>query len=137
MSRAATAVVAWATFFVASAGIPVSASEPGPAEAENVERVGHLDIEGGGMVDVHDGVAYIGHMKPPFATSILDVSDPANPRIVSRIDAKPHTHFHKARACGGVMISNRELWSGSVAGYVFNSIFRRSLEIGCWCSTKT
>jgi hypothetical protein len=130
MSRAAVAVVACAMFLAASVGASASASEPGSAEAENVELVGHLDIEGGGMVDVRDGVAYVGHMKPPFATSILDVSDPANPRVLSRIEAKPHTHSHKARACGGVMISNRELYAGSVVGYIFNSLFRRSLEIG-------
>lgn len=70
------------------------ASGPEPSEAKNVEFVGHLDIEGGGMVDVHDGVAYIGHMKPPFATSIVDVSDPASPKILSRIKAAPKTHSH-------------------------------------------
>jgi hypothetical protein len=130
MSRAALRTIVCTTVFLTGPGVPIAASEPGPAEAENVERIGHLDIEGGGMVDVHGGVAYVGHMKPPFATSILDVSDPANPKILSRIEAKPHTHSHKARACGGFMLSNRELYAGSIAGYLFNSLFRRDLEIG-------
>ena len=49
----------------------------GAAQARNVALVGHLDIEGGGMVDVQGDLAVIGHMQPPHATSILDVSRPA------------------------------------------------------------
>jgi hypothetical protein len=130
MRRVTVEAVLCAALLVFSPWISASASESGPAEAKNVELVGHLDIEGGGMVDVHEGIAYIGHMEPPFATSILDVSDPADPKILSRIEAKPHTHSHKARACGGVMLSNRELYAGSVPGYIFNSLFRKDLEIG-------
>ncbi len=130
MRRAAVEAILGATFLILTAGVSASATGPGPATAENVELVGHLDIEGGGMVDVHEGIAYIGHMNPPFATSILDVSDPTNPKILSRIEAKPHTHSHKARACGGLMLSNRELYAGSVPGYIFNSLFRKGLEIG-------
>jgi hypothetical protein len=130
MRRAAVEAILCVTFLFFSPGVSASASESVPAAAENVKLVGHLDIEGGGMVDVHEGIAYIGHVKPPLATTILDVSDPANPKILSRIEAKPHTHSHKARACGGVMLSNRELYAGSVPGYIFNSLFRRSLEIG-------
>jgi len=107
------------------------AEAAGPAEAENVELVGHLDIEGGGMVDVYDGVAYIGHMDPPFATSIIDVSDPAAPGILSRIKVKPHTHSHKARVCGDTMIVNREQHANSIPGYIFNTLFRKGrTEIG-------
>ena len=107
------------------------AEAAGPAEAENVELVGHLDIEGGGMVDVHDGVAYLGHMDPPFATSIIDVSDPAAPRILSRIKTKRHTHSHKARVCGDTMIVNREQHANSIPGYIFNTLFRKgSAELG-------
>ncbi len=106
------------------------AEGPGPAEAENVELVGHLDIEGGGMVDVHNGIAYIGHMEPPFATSILDVSEPAHPKIVSRIRALPGTHSHKARACGNTLIINYEQYAESKAGYIFNTLFRKPKELG-------
>jgi hypothetical protein len=72
----------------------------GPAEAKNVELVGHLDIAGGGMVDLHHGIAYIGHMEPPFATSILDVSNPARPRMLARINARTGTHSHKPERAG-------------------------------------
>ncbi len=46
------------------------------AAVKGITPVGHLDIEGGGMVDVQGKLAVIGHMEPPFATSIVDVSDP-------------------------------------------------------------
>ena len=53
--------------------------------ARNIRRLGHLDIPGGGQVVVQDGYAFIGHMKPPMGTSIIDVRDPANPaRLESR-----------------------------------------------------
>lgn len=100
------------------------------AESKSVELVGHLDIEGGGMVDVHDGVAYIGHMKPPFATSIVDVSNPAEPKILSRIKTRPKTHSHKARVCDNIMISNCEQYADSISGYLFNSQFSKDIEVG-------
>ena len=34
---------------------------------KGITSVGHLDIEGGGMVDVRGPLAVIGHMEPPFA----------------------------------------------------------------------
>jgi len=109
---------------------PASSQASGPAEAKDVELVGHLDIEGGGMVDVHNGIAYIGHMEPPFATSILNVSDPASPKILSRIKALPRTHSHKARACGNTLIINYEQYSESMAGYVFDTLFRKPEKLG-------
>ena len=42
------------------------------AVKKGITSVGHLDIEGGGMVDVQGTLAVIGHMEPPFATSIID-----------------------------------------------------------------
>ena len=51
--------------------------------ARNVRRIGHLDLPGGGQVVVDGDYAYVGHMKPPHGTSILDVSDPARPRVVA------------------------------------------------------
>ena len=47
--------------------------------ARNVRRIGSLDIPGGGQVVVQDGYAFVGHMKPPHGTTIIDVSDPAAP----------------------------------------------------------
>jgi len=51
--------------------------------AENVVRISHLDLPGVGQVDVAGNYAYIGHMDPPHGTTILDISDLKNPKIVS------------------------------------------------------
>ena len=61
---------------------------------KGITPVGHLDIEGGGMVDVRGTLGVIGHMEPPLATSIIDVSDSAHPRVLSRIKTRPGTHSH-------------------------------------------
>jgi len=79
-----------------------------PLSGRNVVLVGHLDIEGGGMVDVKGGIAAVGHMGPPYATTLLDVSDPSLPRILSRIKTRPGTHSHKARICAGTLAVNVE-----------------------------
>ena len=89
-----------------------SVGAAGAIAVRNVSLVGHLDIDGGGMVDVQGHLAAIGHMEPPHATSILDVSDPSRPRLLARIPTKPGTHSHKARLCGTVLIANRERYGG-------------------------
>jgi hypothetical protein len=77
--------------------------------ARNVRRIGHLDIPGGGQVVVKDGYAYVGHMSPPDGTSIIDVRDPANPRVVAQIAPTDHySHTHKVRVAGDLMITNVE-----------------------------
>ena len=75
----------------------------------NIRQLGHLDIAGGGQVVVQGGYAFVGHMKPPMGTSIIDVSDPGNPQVVSHI-APPDewSHTHKVRVCGDIMITNVE-----------------------------
>lgn len=79
------------------------------ATTHNVRRIGHLDLPGGGQVVVQGDYAYVGHMKPPHGTSIIDVSDPRNPRVVTTImlpDDQSHTH--KVRVVGDVMVVNVE-----------------------------
>jgi hypothetical protein len=78
------------------------------ALSNNTQSLSHLDIEGGGQVVVSDGYAYIGHMKPPHGTSIIDVSDPRKPQVVARLDSSPWSHTHKVRVCGDIMITNVE-----------------------------
>ncbi len=75
----------------------------------NLERLGQLDIPGGGQVVVQDGYAYIGHMKPPHGTSIVDVRDPRKPRLVSSLALEDqHSHTHKVRVVGDLMYVNVE-----------------------------
>ena len=77
--------------------------------ARNIKRIGHLDLPGGGQVVVDGGFAYVGHMKPPHGTSIIDVSDPRAPRVVSTIDlADDFSHTHKVRVVGDLMYTNVE-----------------------------
>lgn len=76
--------------------------------AKNVKRVGHLDLSGAGQIEVQDGFAYVGHMDRPNGTSILDVSDPKNPKVVSTIDPPDYSHTHKVRTAGDRLYTNVE-----------------------------
>jgi hypothetical protein len=79
--------------------------------AHNVKRLSRLELPGAGQVYVDGKYAYIGHIpnKQQLGTSILDVSDPKNPRIVSQITLDdPESHSHKARVIGDIMIVNSE-----------------------------
>ncbi|MDH3218201.1 MAG: RNA polymerase subunit sigma-70 [Gammaproteobacteria bacterium] len=76
--------------------------------SRNTQSLSRLDIEGGGQVVVSDGFAYVGHMKPPYGTSIIDVSDPRKPRVCARLEVSPWSHSHKVRVCGDIMVTNVE-----------------------------
>lgn len=77
--------------------------------SRNIRRLGGLDIAGGGQVVVQDGFAYLGHMKPPMGTSIVDVHDPANPVVVAHVPPPDdYSHTHKVRVVGDIMITNVE-----------------------------
>ena len=76
--------------------------------AHNVNRIGHIDIAGGGQILVQGDLAFIGHMDPPHGTSILDVSDPSNPRVLSTLTMPANNHSHKVRVSGDIMIINNE-----------------------------
>lgn len=77
--------------------------------AKGMRRLGHLDLPGGGQVYVEGNYAFVGHMKPPHGTSIIDISNPKKPKVVCTIpveDARSHTH--KVRVVGDIMITNVE-----------------------------
>lgn len=77
--------------------------------AGNIKRIGHITIPGGGQVVVQGDFAYVGHMQPPHGTTILDISDPANPTIVSQSTLPdPYSHTHKVRVVGDLMFTNYE-----------------------------
>ena len=86
--------------------------------ARNVTRLSHLDLPGAGQIYVDGKYAYVGHItnKEGLATSILDVSDPKKPRLISQLPVgDPDSHSHKARVAGDIMIINMEQ-NGSVIG---------------------
>jgi hypothetical protein len=79
--------------------------------ARNVTRLSHLDLPGAGQIYVGGDYAYVGHIpnKQQLGTSILDVRDPKQPRVLSQIFLDdPESHSHKARVIGDVMIVNHE-----------------------------
>jgi hypothetical protein len=79
------------------------------AVSEKMRLVGQLDIPGGGQIVVEGSYAYIGHMKPPYGTTILDISDPSDPMILSQIMLEGEaSHTHKVRVAGDIMITNVE-----------------------------
>ena len=81
------------------------------ALAHKVRRLGHLDIAGAGQVTVAGHHAYLGHIpnKDRLGTTIIDVADPCNPRVVATITLDdPDSHSHKVRVVGDVMIVNHE-----------------------------
>lgn len=78
-------------------------------DSHNIRRIAWLDIAGGGQVRVEGRYAYIGHMKPPHGTTIIDIADPRNPRILATIPLEGDaSHTHKVRVTGDIMVTNVE-----------------------------
>ena len=82
------------------------------ADAHRTRRLAHIDCPGGGQVWVDGTTLYIGHMRWPSGTTIVDVADPANPRTLARIELPEGWHSHKVRASDGVMLVNHERLGG-------------------------
>ena len=81
------------------------------ALARNVRRLGHLDLPGAGQVNIDGRYAYVGHIpnKEDLGTSIVDIADPANPRLVATVTVDdPTSHSHKVRVAGDLMVVNHE-----------------------------
>ncbi|MFK7763153.1 MAG: LVIVD repeat-containing protein [Roseobacter sp.] len=76
--------------------------------SRNIRHLGRLEIPGGGQVVVEGNYAYVGHMKPPNGTSIIDISDATDPKVVAHIEPPAFSHTHKVRVAGDLMITNVE-----------------------------
>jgi len=91
-------------------------SAPAAPLARSVKGLSHVEVPGAGQVYVAGDHAYIGHMPNPqsVGTSVVDVSDPRKPRIVSQIRMEdPDSHSHKARVIGDHALRfGDELWAG-------------------------
>ena len=75
----------------------------------NINKVGSLDLVGGGQVVVDGDYAYVGHMKPTDGTSIINIANPKKPKIVWQGKlADKQSHTHKVRVVGDLMITNVE-----------------------------
>lgn len=100
-------------------------------DAWNMRLVGHSDLGGNGdgmHVNVVGGYAYVGHMGHSDAgTSVVDVSDPSQPRLVTQVPRPAGTHSHKVQVVGDILLTNHERnawektpttsWSSGVAIY--------------------
>jgi hypothetical protein len=76
--------------------------------AQGLKQVSWFDCPGGGQVSVDGTIAYIGHMNAPHGTSIVDVSDPARPRLLASLEVSGQIHSHKVRVANGLMLVNHE-----------------------------
>jgi hypothetical protein len=72
-----------------------------------------MELEGGGQIVMDGKYAYVGHQHRPHGTTILDISDPGKPKILSTLTPNhPWSHSHKARVVGDLMVVNSEYEHG-------------------------
>ncbi len=76
--------------------------------SQNILHLSHIDCPGGGQVWVENQVMYVGHMRNPNGTSIYDVSDPRNPKMLAQLDIPEGWHSHKVRVADDIMLVNHE-----------------------------
>lgn len=81
----------------------------GAYHSDNITPLSRLDIMGGGQVTIEGDYAYVGYMYGPDGTSILDIADPRNPKVIWTTElTDPQTHSHKVRVVGDIMVTNSE-----------------------------
>jgi hypothetical protein len=100
--------------FVQGSG-PVHIQKPmHPEDTSGFRVVGHsnLDGHGDGMQVMPLGdVLYVAHFGPSGkGTTILDISDRTDPRVVRQWDAPIGSHTHKVQVADGLLMVNHELF---------------------------
>ncbi len=84
--------------------------------AQGLRLLAHSGLGGcgDGMQVLREGDAlYVGHFGTSgMGTSILDVSDPTEPRVARQIPAPPGTHTHKVQVADGLLLVNEERFRG-------------------------
>lgn len=92
---------------------PGGDSGTAPRASDNIRHLCRMELEGGGQISIEGNYAYVGHQHRPHGTTILDISDPRKPKIVSTLKpGHPWSHSHKARVVGDIMIVNSEFERG-------------------------
>ena len=85
---------------------------PATGSATGLSLLAHHDLGGygDGMQVLREGDAlYVGHTgSTGMGTSILDVSDPVRPALVTQWYAPARSHTHKVQAAGGLLLVNHE-----------------------------
>ena len=78
------------------------------SKIKGLKEISYFDCAGGGQVYVQGNYAYIAHMDAPAGTSIIDISDPRNPKQVAHIAIPEGVHTHKVRVENNLMVVNWE-----------------------------
>ena len=85
---------------------------PRPLEQRGLELVGHSDLGGRGdgmQIMRHGDVLYVGHMGDfGVGTSVVDIADVSQPRVVRQIGVPQRTHSHKVQLADGLLLANHE-----------------------------
>ena len=82
-------------------------------KSDNVDHLGRIEVPGGSQIVLQGDHAFIGHQHGPDGTTILDVSDPRNMKVVSKLmTSHPNSHTHKVRVRGDIMVVNSEIEPG-------------------------
>ena len=85
---------------------------PATGSATGLRLVAHHDLggHGDGMQVLREGDAlYVGHTGTTgMGTSILDVSEPARPVLVTQWPAPARSHTHKVQVADGLLLVNHE-----------------------------
>jgi hypothetical protein len=81
-----------------------------PYGSPNINHLCRLqNIAGAGQITIDGSYAYIGYMEGPLGTSIIDISDPRKPKVLSTIMLQEkQSHSHKVRVVGDIMYVNSE-----------------------------
>ena len=98
--------------------LPGSESDLGgaPRASSNVRHLCRMELAGGGQIVIDGNYAYVGHQHRPHGTTILDISEPRKPKILSTLTPNhPWSHSHKARIVGDLMVVNSEFERGDGA----------------------
>jgi hypothetical protein len=95
--------------------LPAAESDSGtaPRASSNIRHLCRMEIPGGGQIVIDGNYAYVGHQHRPQGTTILDISDPRKPKILSTLMPNhPSSHSHKVRIVGDLMVVNSEFEGG-------------------------
>lgn len=82
-------------------------------KTDNITHLARTELPGGGQIVMQGRYAFVGHQHGPDGTTILDVSDPRRPEVISKLMVShPNSHSHKVRVVGDLMIVNAEFEPG-------------------------
>jgi hypothetical protein len=84
-----------------------------PRASSNIRHLCRMELAGGGQIVIDGEYAYVGHQHRPHGTTILDISDPREPKILSTLrPGHPSSHSHKVRCVGDLIVVNSEFERG-------------------------